>query len=488
MTALMRRMTAKAATMIAVAVLMLSLPPAAARADAPGAAAPPAVQSPVQAVPAPVRDWLIERFAKSPEAPQRSESRQAGDDGATHADIRPLLRFMQFYYMRPALKSLGPFLREVDRTNLLGRHPDAFAIVSGFVSRLAALNPEQIPGWLSGGDFRPKTKAMLQYAIWRAGHLNDPAVAKFFTEKPVYLSTTPGTLAASALRTPEDLDLMWGGFLATGDDFYVNRLIDALDPAKSAPDMDETARDLLIATAAATLKANALNHDIVLRTLQKRLEAAEAGGTLQQRLAALLPRETPGAQFAAHDGNFGAMLVVSPLDDIMGQISKQGDERLAFPATVTVQRGRKIGFLIVYSGMALSDDLSANLDFDMSLTAPDGTAEQGGSLLHKQAFAGKLPSRFDILHTPSFMGVEFTPQDADGLYRLDATLHDNIAHRSLPLHAFIRLAASGSATAQGAASPAAQTGDAPPAKTAITNAEKSATPEAARPAYGGFNQ
>jgi hypothetical protein len=387
---------------------------------------PVAAAAPVNVypLPAPVKNWLIERF----DAPPAHETTGNADE----ADIKPLLRFMQGYYLHPERNEVPEFLRLVDRTKLLERQPRIFPLLSGFLCRLASLNDENIPGWLEGKTYGAKTQALLQYAIWRAGHLNDPDIAKFFTEKPLYLSTTPGSLSAIPLRTPEDADMMWGGFLATGDAFYINKLIDSLNPVAS--EMSDAARDLLSATVAATLKANALDHEIVLRTLKKRMDSPGASEKLKQQIAALLPQDPPGIRFPVHDGAFGAALVSSDLDDIMAQVTKKADEPLAFPIKKSVMRGEKIGFLIVYSGMALSDTLHADLDFDMTLTAPDGTVLQGGSLKRHPAYAGKLASSMDILHTPSFMGVEFTPEDAPGIYHLDATLRDNISGRALPLH------------------------------------------------------
>lgn len=376
-------------------------------------------------VPAPFKSWLLTRFMTE-------------KDGAQARDI---LQFMQSYSMHPAPSSIPDFLQEVDASAFLDKHQSAFALMSGFICRLAEMNPEFIHTWFKAqhGDAAPygaKTMAMLQYAIWRAGHLNDAAIAKFFTEKPAYLSTTPGTLAASALRTPDDVDMMWGAFLSSGDVFFADKIIDAF--ITPPPDMKPPAQNALAFAAASSLRANALNHDIVLRALEQHLEKAQDDAT-RKRLDALLPQTTPGRSFAVHDGNFGAEIIAAPLGDIMAQIEKPADAQLTFPRTLRVARGEKIGVLIVFSGMSLNDALQADVDFDMAMTAPDGTTETGSVLTRKTAIDGRLQSRFAVLHTPSFLGVEFTPQDALGAYTLNATLRDNVSGRALSLRTHIEL-------------------------------------------------
>ena len=105
----------------------------------------------------------------------------------------------------------------------------------------------------------------------------------------------------------------------------------------------------------------------------------------------------------------------------------------------TARRGETIGVTVLFSGMQLADDLSADVSYDIKVTAPDGKVDPNSSQSGVAALKDKIPGRFNVLDSRSTLSIHFEPEDKPGPYRIDVLLRDNIGGKKVALSRSIEL-------------------------------------------------
>jgi hypothetical protein len=229
--------------------------------------------------------------------------------------------------------------------------------------------------------------------------------------------------------------MMWATFFATGNVEYPRRLIDLLD--ESAPITGDKVMDAVLRqTVAWSLSSNMRQHELILRMVKS--ESALRAGPVQQKLNEMLATlQSETKPLPSCNGDFCAMLVLIPEDNLK-QFDKPSDQGVFLTQMSKAKPGDHIAIKLVFAGMELGSDLSADVSYDVKITAPDGTlytTEQLGL----EALKKKVPLRFSMFDNGVLPIVRFEPKDARGAYTVSAEISDNIGHRKIALSQRVEL-------------------------------------------------
>jgi hypothetical protein len=93
----------------------------------------------------------------------------------------------------------------------------------------------------------------------------------------------------------------------------------------------------------------------------------------------------------------------------------------------------------VFAGMQLTDDLTADVTFDLTVLAPDGTVYDKMELKGIEAFKARTPTRFRVFDNRSVVKLRFEPRDKLGEYKFLAEVRDNVGESKLSLVKEIQL-------------------------------------------------
>ena len=111
-----------------------------------------------------------------------------------------------------------------------------------------------------------------------------------------------------------------------------------------------------------------------------------------------------------------------------------------FKEVSKAKRGDVLAIKIVFAGMDLTEDLNADVTYDLKILRPDGKIYDRTDLKNMEVLKTKLPTRFRVFDNRSFLKLRFEPQDKLGKYKIIAALHDNVGKKTIPLTTEIELA------------------------------------------------
>ena len=197
--------------------------------------------------------------------------------------------------------------------------------------------------------------------------------------------------------------MMWGAFFASGDPAYPERLIDVLDPDTALS--GNATLDLAYRGAAAwSLSSNMRQHDRVYEMIRR--DAQQRTGVTQQLLLQMLAAYASKNAFPDHSGEFGAELVLISENELT-EFSKPSDQGLHLDELDRIKPGQHVAIKLVFQGMALTNDLRADVTYDLKMTSPDGTIIQGFDKKGLEAFRRKIAVRFGIFDNSGVMNICF---------------------------------------------------------------------------------
>jgi hypothetical protein len=171
-------------------------------------------------------------------------------------------------------------------------------------------------------------------------------------------------------------------------------------------------------------------HELIMRLLQQR--ASDATGDYQQVLNSMLATRAAEVKLAPdHDGEFSGEIATVRLP--VSAAATPATQTLAVADTDprTAKRGDTIGVTLLFSGMQLTQDLSADVSYDIKVTGPDGSVDSSSVQTDAVALREKVPTRFNVLESRSTLSIHFESNDKTGPYRIDATLRDNVGGRKV---------------------------------------------------------
>jgi hypothetical protein len=114
------------------------------------------------------------------------------------------------------------------------------------------------------------------------------------------------------------------------------------------------------------------------------------------------------------------------------------------PPIVNIQSSARVGDVVAVKLMFMGAERDANgridLTYDIRILAPDGAVYSGADHKGLPAAQGPIPTDAGVLdNRVAVVAIRFEAKDLPGPYKVEATLHDNIGKRDLPLSASIEL-------------------------------------------------
>ncbi|WP_146126885.1 hypothetical protein [Labrys okinawensis] len=351
------------------------------------------------------------------------------------ADVR-LAEAIVFFYVRNDPAAVPEIFAALKNSETIARTGLSRATLAGFFSMLFLQNRARVEGWIgAGGAYPPDSKSVLTFALWQSG--NTDLIASLFHEEPGFLRDKPGNLYTLAPSRPVEMDLKWGAFFATGNPGFLATLVDALDPRRPLTGNNQLDKSIRI-NAAQGLANNLRQHEVLERYLLQR--AGEASGPYKQVLDALLASRSvafkPGPD---RDGDFSGSIAMLKLPDKPAADGGASEATALTGAMPQARRGDTIGVSVLFSGMGLQKDLSADVSYDIKVTGPDGTIDPRSTQEGVTALKEKVAGRFNLVDSRSTLSIHFEPDDKPGPYRIDVLLKDNVGGRKVTLTRSIEL-------------------------------------------------
>ena len=183
------------------------------------------------------------------------------------------------YYLDPDPDRVGWFLQELEAQGFL-RHENAAGPMIGFLSQVFVRNPERLSEWFPPDDrIFPDGRAIFYRALWQTDLAEAKAILDDVQERgPHELAqqliemrqTAPLAISEWPVRSPGDLDVLWGAFFATGDARYIEAIISKVQ--RNASGYEET---LIQRAAVWSLGSNAQQHELVYRTCKEHVDDRE---------------------------------------------------------------------------------------------------------------------------------------------------------------------------------------------------------------------
>lgn len=348
--------------------------------------------------------------------------------------------WLTYFYLDKDASRLVESLRDMAEEGALGPGPQE-APVASFFSEVFRANPQQAVGWIEAAQLDAEGRKPLIKALWLAG-LEYEAVKlahrdgwpKADLEK---LHRPPPDRFGFRISDPSHLDMMWAGFIASGDRRYVARVIEVLDyPA--APGEAGMPALLLRSSARWSLASNAFQHELVLRACRE--EAARRAGTPREVLLGILEEVPRRAQpLPARDGEFSALLFVT--EDLQFRARWAATPIAEAPDVGTVSRlprGREAEVELVFTGMGLDRELNAEVVWDLTVLRPDGATY--AEFKDMPGLRGRRPTRYMVTLAEAAVRIAFDPPDPAGVYTVKAVARDRVGNRRVELSVPLELA------------------------------------------------
>jgi hypothetical protein len=229
-----------------------------------------------------------------------------------------LAEWFSFYYQHPQPSQIIPALLYADKSGFLEKVSNR-AIMASFLVALLPQNPTLLDELLT--KLKPLSmdlRSLLVSVIWMSN--NEAAKAKV----PMLISVLPESnqnkitnsmlvkwqpLIEQKVDTPEQLDMLWAAFSATGDDKYVERLLSVLQEGELASAQAMSAsvsrgvaskvnlnRVLVFEAASWSITSNAKQHKKVLEICKRVAKSKGKDSAALQRViedAERKPAEKP---------------------------------------------------------------------------------------------------------------------------------------------------------------------------------------------------
>jgi hypothetical protein len=180
--------------------------------------------------------------------------------------------FMVYYYLHPTPEKISQAVKAMHKMGYLQKE-SACAPITSFLSLIFRLNPSAIETTLADfSSYSPTEQQLFLRALWLA----DTAQTKMALQKLVVgnenaelLKSVPPKIEQIPVESPDVLDMLWGAFMATGDEKYVLPVISVLPYSTIKGNIP---RLLVGGSARWSLTSNAIQHKRVFDICNSQLE------------------------------------------------------------------------------------------------------------------------------------------------------------------------------------------------------------------------
>lgn len=337
--------------------------------------------------------------------------------------------WMTYYYVNKDPAKISEYLKWLQTSQILEKNDGAWPPIAGFLSVVFADNQDQVKSWVQNAHLTGRrTKATLAYALWWSN--NSTVIGDIFGTVPDVLKKLPVDIKTMPLKIPSDFSTMWGAFSASGDVTYVKRLIDVLEgQALTGNHKTDAALRGVVEWA---LGSNMWQHELVRRLVYQQ-EMARTGAVKSSLDTMIKNYEKRVTSFTNKDGDFSAMLAITG-EEALSQFEKPTDQGIELKDLAKVKPDQKFLINVMFMGMALADDLNADVTFDLKITAPDGTLFfKDANMKDIEALKRKVPMRYKIFDNKNYVKIAFGANDKPGKYSIAATVKDNVGRKKVEL-------------------------------------------------------
>jgi hypothetical protein len=223
------------------------------------------------------------------------------------------------------------------------------------------------------------------------------------------------------LTDPASLDYMWTAFFVSKDERFVHKIIEAAE---------ETNTNNIASQAALwSLGSNVKQHEIIRRIVEKESQNTKWSENLRKKLSEMIKIEKPN--FTHSVDLFGADLAVISQDYAHDWYHKSSSEGIEIKKVSELKKGESVEITIFFGGMELDKDLNADITYDITITHPDGSI--GYEHKGREALKYKIPTRFSVYKPKDIIVYECEDGDMPGVYKINATIYDNIGGNKLDM-------------------------------------------------------
>jgi hypothetical protein len=240
----------------------------------------------------PLGEWIVDVTVhdnnRHVSIPLRSKFSLSSAAVATEPPMseKALNEWMTNYYLHPTPESTSLAIQSMQQLSYLKKE-SAGAPLASFLSLIFRSNPAAIETSLeSFTNYSPEEQQILLRSLW----LSNTKQAKIQLEKLITIQVNNGIHANADLlksdppeidklpiNSPDILDMLWGAFMATGDEKYVIQVISVLPYSTIKGDV---ARLIVGESARWSLTSNAIQHkrvlDICISQLDKQTKEVKA--------------------------------------------------------------------------------------------------------------------------------------------------------------------------------------------------------------------
>ena len=190
--------------------------------------------------------------------------------------IKELSQWFTYYYKTPHSVQDIENINKMFQSGFFNK-PSAVAPLVMFLAEFFRQNETKMLGWEKSLHEIPQNEGLyLLHSLWQANtdntlkilnnwpDLKSEEILEKIKERP------PVDLKTIEINSPAILDMLWATFMASGNTFYVERIISTLSLPTDSEEKDKRINNLLIVGAAKwSLSSNAMQHELVLKTCQK---------------------------------------------------------------------------------------------------------------------------------------------------------------------------------------------------------------------------
>jgi len=341
--------------------------------------------------------------------------------------------WMTYYYFHQEGGSLDDFLLDTEFSEHVMANPSVAKPLAAFLSEVFSKDHELAKA-MATLDFSSGVKSAVARSFWLAR--KDKLIIQLLGNTPEWSKQPPPSLSDLIVKSPADLDMLWGAFMASGEPVYIKKILAVLDDDKSLTG-NELQDKLIRSSAQWSLGSNMMQHEKVNRIVKSEVDIAK--GSLKESIEEIISKNAKKYKGLPNKvGDFSAFLLITDVAELK-EFKKKSTKGLQFVEKKTVKRGEKVALKIIFSAMELSDDYNADVTFDLVMVDANGTVYNTLNLKDKVAMRHRTPVRYSIFNSAGYAILAFDKEDALGPYKITAKVYDNIAKKHIDLNKTLTL-------------------------------------------------
>ncbi|CAL4867953.1 hypothetical protein MMA231_02226 [Asticcacaulis sp. MM231] len=152
---------------------------------------------------------------------------------------------------------------------------------------------------------------------------------------------------------------------------------------------------------------------------------------------------TPQHGFPDHDGDFSAMLIVIPQQELV-EFDKPGGGNRQLNRVSRAEVGAVLAIKLVFTGLTADANGNGEVIYDLQVIGPDARIYADSDYKALAAVRGPVGDGRSVFdNRTKVVMLQFEPQDAPGVYTIKAIAHDEVSERKVSLETQVELVGTG---------------------------------------------